>query len=135
SSLLFARVDGLLPSIDSSLHLVAPSASVGSIFLDGEITLAAWTPVAASGFSATSLPISPGLHRVDSMSPSVLVSGTTHGSRTRNTLGSSAESRLTRIGSLCAPSVSTPGDRLDNDCDGRIDEELGGEWHRARCVR
>ncbi|MBI4820916.1 MAG: PKD domain-containing protein, partial [Deltaproteobacteria bacterium] len=115
----------LAPGFDfDDLQLVAPTGSVGSVLLDGAPVTAAWVPDPILGYSMANVTLPLGLHRLDSLSPAVLIGGVSMGYGFGSAHGTAVEWRLNQLGRPCVPAAGAPGDLNDDDCDGRIDEEL-----------
>ncbi|XP_069103857.1 uncharacterized protein [Argopecten irradians] len=68
--------------------------------------------------------ISDGYHAIYHISPIVVFGGYLYGRARYESYGIPAGTRLADVNGPCSPSATVPGDIVDNDCDGRIDEEL-----------
>ena len=111
-------------SFDHYLNLLAPTAEVGGVLVDGAAVSAAWTTIGASGWSYAMELVSAGAHRVSHPNPTVAIGVTLSGSAEYDAYAFPARMRLTQLAGGCTPSSTSPGDGIDNDCDGRLDEEL-----------
>jgi len=109
------------------LNIVAPTAALGGLRLDGAPITTTWVPIGAggaSGWSATQVAIADGTHRVRHVSPIVSFGVYAYGWAFRESYGYPGELRLTPLDGSCVPMSGPAGDLADNDCDGRADEEL-----------
>jgi RHS repeat-associated protein len=108
------------------LTLIAPTTEVAGIRLDGQpLTSPAWRPIGTSGYSGIQVPVAAGRpHDVRHLSPAVAFGVYAYGQLTYDSYAYTGSTRLVDT-TACTPSTALPGDGLDNDCDGRVDEELG----------
>ncbi|XP_013401850.1 IgGFc-binding protein [Lingula anatina] len=84
-----------------------------------------WQVIANTEYSANILKVTKGTHLLRHLSPIVSFAAFMYGFGSQESYGYPAGMRLASIGEHCHPSQSPPGpDGKDNDCDGRIDEEL-----------
>eukprot|EP00058_Branchiostoma_floridae_P004052 XP_002589540.1 hypothetical protein BRAFLDRAFT_97038 [Branchiostoma floridae] len=83
-----------------------------------------WTSIPGTDLAGTHMDIPPGTHTLVHTSPIVTFGVTVYGFSRAESYGYPAGLRLARIAAPCSPTAAGPGDGLDNDCDGRIDEEL-----------
>lgn len=105
------------------VNVVAPTADVGCIRLDG-VAVTGWTPVVGTSLSvARVLDIGPEAHRLQCLDPTVRFHATMYGFGTQDAYAYPGEMDL-RVLVGCTATTVTAGDGIDNDCDGTADEEL-----------
>ncbi|XP_061184995.1 SCO-spondin-like [Saccostrea echinata] len=68
--------------------------------------------------------ISEGTHTVRHTSPIAIFGGFLYGQANYETYGFTTGMRMAKVNSVCIPTATVTGDGVDNDCDGKIDEEL-----------
>lgn len=103
------------------INLVAETAITGAVTVDGG-AVGGWTAVGVSGYSYTQVAVSAGTHTVQAP-PAKGVSVNVYGIGSFDSYGYPGGARYAPLQG-CTPTPTVPGDGLDNDCDGRIDEEL-----------
>lgn len=123
------------PSFDQNRHflqIIAPTIETSGVQLDGDSVpqnVGGWTSIPGTGFATltTNLACSGSAktfylqHKKPQVSIGVLV----YGFGQWNSYGYIGGSRLTESQHFCSPSPDDrPPDNVDNDCDGRVDEEL-----------
>ena len=106
------------------VNIVAPTADLAGLLFDGGAIGTTWTPIGGSGFSGTQVPVAIGAHTITHASPIVPFGVYSYGFAFADSYGYPGGLRLAPLGDACIPSATVPGDGLDNDCDGLIDEEL-----------
>ncbi|XP_061184993.1 uncharacterized protein LOC133193009 [Saccostrea echinata] len=68
--------------------------------------------------------ISEGTHTVRHTSPIAIFGGFLYGQANYETYGFTTGMRMAKVNAICIPTPTVTGDGIDNDCDGKIDEEL-----------
>ncbi|XP_048746179.2 uncharacterized protein LOC125658800 [Ostrea edulis] len=68
--------------------------------------------------------ISEGTHTVRHISPIAIFGGFMYGKAPLETYGFTTGMRMAKVNAICIPTPTVTGDGIDNDCDGKIDEEL-----------
>ncbi|MFC1935737.1 thrombospondin type 3 repeat-containing protein, partial [Chloroflexota bacterium] len=111
-------------SFDNYINIVAPTANLTGLRLDGLPIGVSFTPIGTSGHSGAQVPVSIGAHTVQHLSPIVPFGVYAYGWASYDSYGYPGGLRLAPIALPCSPTPTVPGDGLDNDCDGLIDEEL-----------
>ncbi|XP_019620162.1 PREDICTED: IgGFc-binding protein-like [Branchiostoma belcheri] len=89
--------------------------------LDASVT---WTAIPGTTMSGTRIDIPDGTHTLVHTSPIVTFGISVYGFTSPESYGYPGGLRLAQIAAPCVVSATVPGDVIDNDCDGRIDEEL-----------
>ncbi|XP_035824222.1 uncharacterized protein LOC101853604 [Aplysia californica] len=83
-----------------------------------------WSSVTGSTtWQQTWLYVNPGSHNLYHSDPTVTFMALATGTEQYNSYAFIAGTRMAQINTVCVPTSPTPGDTVDNDCDGRIDEE------------
>ncbi|XP_066303289.1 IgGFc-binding protein-like [Branchiostoma lanceolatum] len=128
SEYTFSTVDLVRGPSGSTHHinLVISSADKAGLRLDGQRlpSDAVWHDVPGTRYAATHLDVSSGTHTVHHLSPIATVGLFSYGFVSPESYGYPGGLRLARIAALCSTTAPVPADRVDNDCDGRVDEEL-----------
>ncbi|KAI8521228.1 hypothetical protein Bbelb_009820 [Branchiostoma belcheri] len=108
------------------INLVTSSADKGGLLLDGQRLPSDtdWHDVPGTDYAAARLDIDRGTHTVGHISPIVTTGLFSYGYTNLESYGYPGGLRLARIAASCSATSPVPGDRQDNDCDGRVDEEL-----------
>ncbi|MBX3275625.1 MAG: PKD domain-containing protein, partial [Sandaracinaceae bacterium] len=106
------------------LNLVVPLAEAGGVRVDGAPVVAPFAPIGSSGWVYAQVPVGDGVHRVTHVSPAVPVGVSIYGWADADGYAYPARLRMTDLAGGCTPTPTAPGDGIDNDCDGRWDEEL-----------
>uniref|UniRef100_A0A8W8ILJ9 IgGFc-binding protein N-terminal domain-containing protein n=1 Tax=Magallana gigas TaxID=29159 RepID=A0A8W8ILJ9_MAGGI len=68
--------------------------------------------------------ITEGTHTVRHISPIAIFGGFLYGRASAETYGFTTGMRMAKVNTVCVPTPTVTGDGVDNDCDGKIDEEL-----------
>ncbi|XP_019620166.1 PREDICTED: IgGFc-binding protein-like [Branchiostoma belcheri] len=89
--------------------------------LDASVT---WMAIPGTTLSGTRIDIPDGTHTLVHTSPIVTFGISVYGFTSPESYGYPGGLRLAQIAAPCVVSATVPGDVIDNDCDGRIDEEL-----------
>ncbi|XP_066303643.1 IgGFc-binding protein-like [Branchiostoma lanceolatum] len=128
SEYTFATVDLIADPSQSTHHvnLVIRAADKAGLRLDGAVLPGntVWQAVPGTNYEATRLTISGGTHRVVHVSPIATFGLFSYGYTQPESYGYPGGLRLAQIAALCSTTAPVPADRVDNDCDGRVDEEL-----------
>ncbi|XP_078686402.1 IgGFc-binding protein-like isoform X2 [Branchiostoma floridae x Branchiostoma belcheri] len=108
------------------VNLVIQSADKSGIIFDGQPLPGStvWHPVPGTTYEATDLTISAGTHTATHSSPIATFGLFSYGLTNLEAYGYPGGLRLAQIGGACTPTQTVANDRVDNDCDGRVDEEL-----------
>ncbi|XP_078577111.1 IgGFc-binding protein-like isoform X1 [Branchiostoma floridae x Branchiostoma japonicum] len=108
------------------INLVISSANKAGLRLDGQQlpSNTVWHDVPGTDYAAAQLDIPEGTHTVKHISPIVTIGLLSYGFVTPESYGYPGGLRLSRIAASCSTTTPVPADRVDNDCDGRVDEEL-----------
>ncbi|XP_019630341.1 PREDICTED: IgGFc-binding protein-like [Branchiostoma belcheri] len=108
------------------VNLVIQSADKAGIIFDGQPLPGStvWNPVPGTTYEATDLTISAGTHTATHSSPIATFGLFSYGLTNLEAYGYPGGLRLAQIGGACTPTQTVANDRVDNDCDGRVDEEL-----------
>ncbi|XP_078660061.1 IgGFc-binding protein-like [Branchiostoma floridae x Branchiostoma belcheri] len=132
SEYTFATVELVLttavPGSRSTHHinLVVRSADKAGLLLDGQRLPSDtdWHDVPGTDYAAAQMTISAETHTVRHLSPISTIGLFSYGFVKPESYGYPGGLRLARIAASCSATAPVPGDRQDNDCDGRVDEEL-----------
>ncbi|GFO05466.1 hemicentin-1 [Plakobranchus ocellatus] len=94
------------------------------LLLDGNVFGGTWLSVTGSNEWMQSFEyVQPGSHNLYHLDPSVTFLAMATGTERYNSYAFSAGTRLAQINAPCSPTSPVAGDTVDNDCDGRVDEE------------
>ncbi|CAC5395655.1 unnamed protein product [Mytilus coruscus] len=116
----FTTTDYPTNPFKDALTIVVPESEKGGLRLDGNNFSATWRRIEGSDdLRITDINISKGAHTIYHVNPIVTFLAVSTGLASANSYAYSSGQRLAPINSNC-----TPGDIIDNDCDGLIDEEL-----------
>ncbi|MEZ4327746.1 MAG: MopE-related protein [Polyangiales bacterium] len=124
SYLISADVDGGLTPFAHFVRIIVEDGHIGGLRLDGAPIVETFTPIGSSGYSAAEVEVSSGVHRVSHVSTTVPFGVYAYGLDTYDSYAYPAGYRTVPLAGGCAPTPTVAGDGLDNDCDGRADEEL-----------
>nr|XP_022322146.1 uncharacterized protein LOC111123822 isoform X3 [Crassostrea virginica] len=83
-----------------------------------------WTPIPGTDLVGGYVTVSAGSHSVRNTDPTALIGGYLYGHAFHESYGFPTGMRLAKINAPCNRTTPIPGDGIDNDCDGKIDEEL-----------
>lgn len=116
-------------SFKNYINIVAPTGQVGGLRLDGQIIPEAdfvmpFTPIGNTGYSGAQVKITTDTHQIKHVLPNVSFGLYSYGFADSDSYGYPGGSRLAKIAETCTPTETEQGDGVDNDCDGKIDEEL-----------
>ncbi|XP_078579307.1 IgGFc-binding protein-like isoform X2 [Branchiostoma floridae x Branchiostoma japonicum] len=102
------------------------SSNKAGLLLDGQRLPSdtVWHDVPGTDYAAAQLDISAGTHTARHLSPNVNIGLFSYGFTNTESYGYPGGLRLARIAASCSTTTPVPADRVDNDCDGRVDEEL-----------
>ncbi|XP_078665698.1 uncharacterized protein LOC144908059 [Branchiostoma floridae x Branchiostoma belcheri] len=114
------------PGSTHHINLVVRSADKAGLLLDGQRLPSdvVWHDVPGTDYAAAQLTISAETHTVRHLSPISTIGLFSYGFVKPESYGYPGGLRLARIAASCSATTPVPGDRQDNDCDGRVDEEL-----------
>ncbi|XP_071138817.1 IgGFc-binding protein-like [Mytilus edulis] len=97
----------------------------GGLLLDGRNLSATWRRIDGSNdLRITDINITKGAHSIYHVNPIVTFLAVSTGLANANGYAYSSGQRLAPINGNCTLTITVPGDIIDNDCDGLIDEEL-----------
>jgi len=106
------------------VNLIIPDVNKNGLSLDGVPISPNWKPLAGTAYVWAQYQVSIGAHRIFHSSPLIPFGLFSYGWASFDSYGYPGALRLAAIQDECTPSTMAPGDGVDNDCDGRIDEEL-----------
>ncbi|XP_078583850.1 IgGFc-binding protein-like [Branchiostoma floridae x Branchiostoma japonicum] len=111
------------------VNLAIKSADKAGLLFDGAAVAvnhpnAVWQPVPGTSYEATELTISAGTHTASHSSPIATFGLFSYGYTLYEAYGYPGGLRLAQISAPCDVTQPIANDRVDNDCDGRVDEEL-----------
>ena len=106
------------------INVVVETAEAGGLRVDGSPIAEPFTPIATTGYSYAQLQVSTGSHRLTHLTPGVTFGAYAYGWATDDSYGYPAQLRMVPLNAGCTPTAMVAGDGVDNDCDGRADEEL-----------
>ncbi|KAI8510793.1 hypothetical protein Bbelb_117090 [Branchiostoma belcheri] len=108
------------------VNLVIQAADKAGLVFDGRPLPGStvWHPVPGTTYQATDLTISAGTHTASHSSPDTTFGLYSYGYTLRESYGYPGGLRLAQISAPCTATQTVGNDRVDNDCDGRVDEEL-----------
>lgn len=119
------------------INVVSRTADIGTIRLDSVLMSASnWTAIGTTGFSMARWTATPGVHRLSQDIPSKQFGVVAYGWGDFDSYAYTGGLRLAPISMTCLPTPGsmTPADGVDNDCDGRIDEEIFDGFGTERLV-
>ncbi|KAK3105685.1 hypothetical protein FSP39_003262 [Pinctada imbricata] len=93
--------------------------------IDGHpITHAHYTDIPGTNLTSGYLHITVGTHTVSHNTPEVVFGGVLFGKAKLESYGFPVGLLLVPVNDKCHAKAMTPGDEVDNDCDGEVDEEV-----------
>ncbi|MCC7386416.1 MAG: PKD domain-containing protein [Deltaproteobacteria bacterium] len=108
----------------SFVNVIAPTSSVSGMLVDNLPVSEAWTPIGTGEYAVASIPVSAGAHQVRHVLPNTRFGVYVYGFAPADAYAMPGGMQVAPLYSACVPQTVAMGDGLDNDCDGRIDEEL-----------
>ncbi|XP_078693769.1 IgGFc-binding protein-like [Branchiostoma floridae x Branchiostoma belcheri] len=122
----FSTVELINSGTTHYVNLVIQSSDKAGLIFDGQPLPGStvWHPVPGTTYEATDLTISAGTHTATHSSPIATFGLFSYGFASAEAYGYPGGLRLAQIGGACTPTPTVANDRVDNDCDGRVDEEL-----------
>ena len=108
------------------INIIVRSSAIPGLLMDGRPLLSSvtWVKLWTTVFSVVALPVSNGSHTMTHTSLIQTFSVISYGHKKYESYGFPGGLRLADIGEFCQETPSLGNDGWDNDCDGRIDEEL-----------
>ncbi|XP_035824221.1 uncharacterized protein LOC101853369 [Aplysia californica] len=106
-----------LPSgapFNDKISIVIDKSKKSGLILDGS---------SVNKWQQTWLYVNPGSHNLYHSDPTVTFMALATGTERYNSYAFIAGTRMAQINTVCVPTSPTPGDTVDNDCDGLVDEE------------
>ncbi|XP_061184990.1 SCO-spondin-like [Saccostrea echinata] len=122
----FATPKYSLGSYNNYFMFIAKSSEVKGLRLDGKAfpSSTKYNKIAGTDLVGGYVPVSQGSHTVMHTSPISIFGGYLYGQARYETYGFSTGMRMGKVNAPCTPTKSVDGDGIDNDCDGKIDEEI-----------
>ncbi|XP_013398676.1 mucin-2-like [Lingula anatina] len=113
-------------SYENYLLLIAKSSEASGIRLDtapleNDVV---WHAIPGTDYQGATVLVAEGTHIINHVSPISLFGVFMFGTARLETYGFPGGMRIAPINAACVPSTMVGADGFDNDCDGRIDEEL-----------
>ncbi|KAL4231142.1 Thrombospondin type 1 repeat-containing protein [Mactra antiquata] len=108
------------------ITVVADELEVDGLLLDGEplVNYVDFVAVPNSNLVGTYINVTEGTHMLKHENPLSNFGGYIYGSGDKASYAMPLGSRVSPINNVCTPSTPELGDGIDNDCDGKIDEEF-----------
>ncbi|XP_078677630.1 uncharacterized protein LOC144914054 isoform X1 [Branchiostoma floridae x Branchiostoma belcheri] len=108
------------------INIAIKSSEKDGLRLDGSALSSSvtWTAIPGTDLAGIHLDIPDGTHTLVHTSPVVTFGVSVYGFCSAESYGFPAGLRMAPIALPCSPTPTVPGDGVDNDCDGRIDEDL-----------
>ncbi|XP_052704188.1 uncharacterized protein LOC128180261 [Crassostrea angulata] len=115
-----------LGSYENFFMFIVEASEASGLRIDGKAFPTNTINKAISGTSLVGgyISVSDGTHTVRHTSPIAIFGGFLYGKAHLETYGFTTGMRMARVNAVCVPSPTVTGDGIDNDCDGKIDEEL-----------
>ncbi len=107
--------------------IIIETEHIRGILIDSEILsfpASDWWEVPESGYTVAKLVITPGRHVLSHRQPNVKFGAILYGVRQQESYGSPLGQALTALPNFCIPFPMAWKDGVDNDCDGKSDEEV-----------
>ncbi|MEC4748725.1 PKD domain-containing protein [Methylomicrobium sp. Wu6] len=111
-------------AFNNYINIAAPTGQLEGMRLDGAPIATPFTAIGSTGYSGAQVPVGIGAHTINHLSPIVPFGVYSYGFASSDSYGYPGGLRLANIVDRCTPTATVLGDGIDNDCDGRIDEEL-----------
>ncbi|KAK3764432.1 hypothetical protein RRG08_040028 [Elysia crispata] len=109
---------------NDKISVIIKKDKKSDLILDGSVFGGTWISVTGSTEWQQSFAyVQPGSHNLYHLDPSVTFLAMATGTERYNSYAFSAGTRLAQINAPCSPTSPVAGDTVDNDCDGRVDEE------------
>merc|ERR1719242_2460423 len=90
----------------------------------GAVSTSDWKAISGtSTYRQKWMYVNPGSHNLYHTDPTVTFKALATGTERYNSYAFIAGTRMAQINIICVPTSTTPGDVVDNDCDGAVDEE------------
>jgi hypothetical protein len=130
SQYTIATVKGVSGPYNNFINVIIKTREISGLRLDNRhvnpsaIQRKSWTQIQNTEFSGAQIHISDDIHTQFHVDPTVVFSVNSYGHTEFESYGYPAAMRVASLYGYCTSSPTEEGDGLDNDCDGRIDEEL-----------
>ncbi|XP_066276578.1 IgGFc-binding protein-like [Branchiostoma lanceolatum] len=124
SRYVLATVDSPTNTYTSYIGVVIKTSERDGIRMDGAALSATWVEIPGSSYSAAAVQISQGTHNIRHTSPISVFSVYLYGHTPYESFATIGGSRFNDLAGPCTATETASGDGVDNDCDGRVDEEL-----------
>nr|XP_022344318.1 SCO-spondin-like isoform X5 [Crassostrea virginica] len=115
-----------LGSYNNYFMFIVDEAEKSGLRIDGKAfpSSTAYNRISGTTLVGGYIAISEGTHTVRHTSPIAIFGGFLYGQANYETYGFTTGMRLAKVNAVCIPTPTVTGDGIDNDCDGKIDEEL-----------
>nr|XP_034327535.1 uncharacterized protein LOC105323126 [Crassostrea gigas] len=122
----FATPKYSLGSYTNFFMFIVEASEVSGLRIDGNAfpSNAVLQTISGTSLVGGYISVSEGTHTVRHTSPIVIFGGFLYGHAHAETYGFTTGMRMAKVNTVCVPSPTVTGDGIDNDCDGKIDEEL-----------
>ncbi|XP_023933269.1 uncharacterized protein LOC106150974 [Lingula anatina] len=125
----FATVAGITNPYTNYVAVIIKTVDKNGLYIDGQpfyngSSDTPWVDLENTGFSVKTKVIGHGSHNLFHVDSSKTFAAMSYGQTKYESYGHPAGMRVASLYDYCQAKPGTAGDKLDNDCDGRIDEEL-----------
>eukprot|EP00105_Crassostrea_gigas_P023961 XP_011444035.1 PREDICTED: SCO-spondin isoform X3 [Crassostrea gigas] len=115
-----------LGSYNNYFMFIVEESQASGLRIDGKAfpTSTSYKKISGTSLVGGYISITEGTHTVRHTSPIAIFGGFLYGQANYETYGFTTGMRLAKVNAVCIPTPTVTGDGIDNDCDGKIDEEL-----------